>query len=72
MKYRPLDPLEEASLRAFVREYGRSWRLQLAILWLTGSVELDKFEGLYKLRNTHGTDWLHTYDIKEKNDEQGS
>ena len=53
------------SLRNFRLAYDMVWKDMLSTMWMVGSIQLDDYPGLYKLRNTHGPSWLDQYELKE-------
>jgi len=57
---------QRAALRRFANENGPNWRARLTQAWW---VSQDGGFGFEDLRRTHGTKWLQTYDILEKDDE---
>jgi hypothetical protein len=44
-------------LKAWIARHGRSWKIKLREVWAKANPD-DEGRVLYRLRNTHGPEWL--------------
>jgi hypothetical protein len=60
-----LTARQVASLEAYRREHGRTWKATLRQIWMEGGAHIrhddDVAHVVYALRNSHGPTWLIAY-----------